>query len=239
MRPGLDAGTAGTCAVPASRLLVLVEGSTSTRGAVDCSATRLLVLVEGPTSRALVLRWLVEGGRDAAAARRRRGWWRCSGGVVDEETPGRSTRAVGARRPQGWANGNCGYYQQFPWSGSPVARRRGCWSSSTRLDVEGAGVPGALDVDEGATSTRGAVDCSSTRALGLVEGLDVDEGMGDATGLGVTQRGGGQSRARTRRSPAEGLVFYKLPLSKTKNRDKPDIVEGRAKRPHSPSGHGP
>ena len=30
-----------------------------------------------------------------------------------------------------------------------------------------------------------------------------------------------------------GLVFYKLPLSKTKNRDKPDIVEGRAKRPHS------
>lgn len=72
--------------------------------------------------------------------------------------------------------------------------------------IEAAGARRGLNVDQG------AVDCSSTRALGLVEGLDVDEGMGDATGLGVTQRGGGQSRARTRRSPAEGLVFYKLPL---------------------------
>lgn len=30
-----------------------------------------------------------------------------------------------------------------------AARRRGCLCSSTRLDVEGTGVPGALDVDEG------------------------------------------------------------------------------------------
>src|SRR5690606_40617089 len=52
-------------------------------------------------------RWLVEGGRDAAAARRRRGWWRCSGGVVDEETPGLLVEDGGARRLQGWANGNC------------------------------------------------------------------------------------------------------------------------------------
>src|SRR5690606_3003034 len=70
-------------------------------------------LVEGGSgsSRWLVgdeeRRWLVEGGRDAAAARRRGGWWRCRGGVVDEETAGLLVEDGGARRLQGWANGNC------------------------------------------------------------------------------------------------------------------------------------
>lgn len=73
----MDAGTAGTCAVPAPRLVGLVEGSAPTR-ALGRSASRAWARRglnvdegrgDGSTSRALVLveraglPWLVDEGR--------------------------------------------------------------------------------------------------------------------------------------------------------------------------------
>src|SRR5690606_34347764 len=94
---------------------------------------------------------LVEGG----GARRLRdveGRWRSSrplGLLVDE--------GGGVRRLQGWANGNCGHCQQFPWSGSPVARRRGPLKSAE-----------ALDVDEGVGPLQGSASKLYVIQLGYV-----------------------------------------------------------------------
>src|SRR5690606_9743408 len=103
-------------------------------------------------------------------------------------------------------------------------------------------------VDEGdgdcSTSTRarrqpGALSTARRRGWWRSsKRLGVDEGRGDATGLGVTQRGGGRSRAGPRRGSVEALVLYKLPLSKTRKRDKSDIVERLAEEARPLSGHG-
>src|SRR5690606_34503657 len=100
---------------------------------------------------------------------------------------------------QGWANGNCGYYPHFPWSDAPVARRRRrsrctmchlkLWTLSTisLVRLTGGSSTRVVGVHRGGSTL--------TRPLALAERLDVGEGMGDATGLGVTQRGGSWSRA--------------------------------------------
>src|SRR5690606_40923387 len=132
-------------------------------------------------------------------------------------------------------------------------RRRGWWPSSRALAEEGRwSSPGAArrrrraaefpgrSTSPGARRQPGALSPARRRGWWRSsKRLDADEGMGDATGLGVTQRGGSWSRARTRRSPAEGLVFYKLPLSKTRKWDKSDIVESLAEEAPPLSGHGP
>src|SRR5690606_41213469 len=63
--------------------------------------------------------------------------------------------------------------------------------------------------------------------------------MSDATGLGVTRRSGGRGPSLSASAGEAGLVFDKLPNSKARNSDKPDIAAGRAAEAPSLSGHGP
>src|SRR5690606_26180366 len=74
-------------------------------------------------------------GGGAEAARRRRGWWRSSAARRRGRwfSSGSTSTGVVGGGLQGWASGNCVHCQHFPWSGSPVARRRGWWRL---LDVD-------------------------------------------------------------------------------------------------------
>lgn len=59
--------------------------------------------------------------------------------------------------------------------------------------------------------------------VALVEGLDVDEGMSDATGVRVTRRGVLRGPFLSTPAGEAGLVFDKLPLSQPTNQGKPDM----------------
>src|SRR5690606_38068584 len=98
---------------------------------------------------------------------------------------------------------------------------------------EGVRARRLLDVDEGVEGR-----CRDRRASWIIYNLATLR-IGAVTGMGITQRGGGRSRARVRRGAAEALVFYKLPLSKTRRWDKSDIAEQLAEEAPPLSGHGP
>lgn len=98
------------------------------------------------------------------------------------------SRVVGARL-QGWAIGNCVYYQQFSLvrlTGGSSTRVVGDCSTSTRA----AEFPGAFDVDEGVEG-RCRV---GLRASWIISSLATHR-IGTVTGMGITQRGGDRSRA--------------------------------------------
>jgi len=61
---------------------------------------------------------------------------------------------------------------------------------------------------------------------------------GIVTGLGITRRSGGRGPLLSALAEEAGLVFHKLPLSKTRKRDKSDIVESPAEEAQPLSGHG-
>ena len=59
-----------------------------------------------------------------------------------------------------------------------------------------------------------------------------------AIGLGVTRRSGSHGPLSSASAGESGLVFYNLSLSKTKNRDKPDIAASLVEEVRPLSGHG-
>jgi len=188
---------------------------------------------------------------------RRRGRWfsgaarRRSGAAAEEvaeevaERPSAPTRS--GRR------GNCGYYQQFPWSGAPVARRRsGVVAEGTKghnVPLETVYVihifPGQthrwLGVAEGIKPHIVHLEvewrCRKRRASWIISSL-ITQRAGIVTGLGITRRSGGRGPLPSASAGESGLVFYNLSLSKARKWGKPDIAERLAEEARPPSGHG-